>query len=499
MKRNLLDKVIGYFSPEAELRRLTSRGKTEYRLRSYDAAKTFKTDDWVSATAGSANSEINGAQSIIRDKGRDAIRNNPYAGRGLNAIVSNTVGSGILPHIKGKTENQVRQLNLAWKEWGETTLCDANNNLNFYNMQSLAMRAAVEGGESLVIKEITKDGPKLKLIESDFIATTKETKNNNIEDTVFQGIRIDKNGTVKSYFLYNQHPGDYGATTYQEMDANKICHIFKRDRPGQLRGVSWFHPVIRQLEDFNQFQEATLISRKVAACYSAFVTTNDADSTLSNSDLIAKREAESMLSPGSIRYLGQGENITLATPPAVAGYDEYCRQTLRGIAGGLGITYEALTSDYSQVNFSSGRMGHLEFRRNVEMWRWGMIIPQFCEPAFQHFLLWANLVKGINIDGASCEFVPPAWNMIDPNKEISAIQAAIRAGLTTLPKAIKEQGYDPSDLLKEINESNAKLDELGIILDSDPRKVTGAGIFQIDPSTYASGTTNTDDSGQGVQ
>lgn len=491
MKRTIIDRLVGFISPRAEFNRMRAKGQTEFLMRSYDAGKTFDTDDWTSATKGSANSEISGAQAVLRDKGRDIVRNNPYAGRGLTAIVSNTVGAGLIPNIKGKNSLQTRRLNEAWREWGNTTLCDAEGKHNHYGLQALVMRSTVESGEVLALKEINvvKDSAahQLRIIESDQIASNQNSGLSKAIDRTVQGIRVDKYGRPVSYFLYESHPGDSSifSTKVTEVSAARLCHIYRRDRPGQLRGVSWFHAVLRQLSDFNEYQQATLISKKVSACYAAFITSNNSNSTLSNTDLKTKRETEQMLSPGTTRYLDDGEEITFASPPAVDGYDEFCRQTLRAIASGLGITYEALTTDYSNVNFSSGRMGHIEFRRNVEMWRWGMLIPQFCEPSFQHFLEWCRIAKNIQTDGATCEWVPPAWSMIDPGKEIAAFVDSIRSGLTSYPKAVREQGYDPEELMAEIKDSNESLDKQGIILDSDPRKLTKAGILQVPPSTQS--------------
>jgi len=484
MKRTFIDKLVGLFSPESEVRRLQYRAKAELITRSYDAAKTFSTDDWTSATKGSANLETRGAQETLKNKARDAIRNNPYANRGLSAIVSNVVGAGIVPNIKGKNKLQTKRLNDAWKEWGLTTLCDANGKHNFYGLQAQVMKSVPSDGEIISMREINPAGMQLRLLESDYIVSWRDSGGVNLNDTdtIIQGVKVDKTGRVKSYFLYESHPGEIVTHLGErEVPVGNLDHVYRQDRPGQLRGVSWFHPVLRQLEDFNEFQQATLISRKISACFSAFITTNNEDATLSSSDLIAKREAESMLSPGNIRYLSHGEGIVLASPPKVDGYEEYCNQVLRAIASGLGITFEALTSNYANVNFSSGRMGHLEFRRNVEMWRWGMLIPQFCDPSFQHFLKWCTIVKGIDTAGASVEWVPPSWSMIDPDKEIAAFRNSIRSGLTSYKKAVREQGYDPEELMQEIADSNAELDALGIVLDSDPRKITQAGLLQVEP------------------
>lgn len=492
MNRTLLDKIIGAFSPELERKRIQSRAKTELLLRSYDAAKTFSTDDWTSASKGSANLEIRGAQEILRNKGSDAVRNNSYGNRAVAAIANNVVGSGIMPHIKGKSKGHTKKLNDAWKEWGETPLCDLLGKNNFYTMQALVMRSVVERGEILSQKTIDRNsGHKIHLLESDYIASHKDIGGASLlknEPGTNQGVKVDASGKVISYFIHESHPGEVISNIgIKEVPVEHIDHVYRQDRPGQLRGVSWFAPVLRQLEDLSQYQQATLISRKIGACFAAFITTNDTDETLSSSDLKTKRENDSMLSPGVIKYLSNGENVALATPPKVDGYQEYVNQTLRSIASGLGISYESLTSDYSQVNYSSGRMAYLEFKKNVENWRWSILIPQFCDPTFKHFLSWCEFVKGINTDGVTVDWIPPSWSMLDPSKEIEAMTSAMRSGLMSYQKAVRELGYEPEDMLEEIAESNASLDERKIILDSDPRKITKAGQFQIEPGTSNNG------------
>jgi capsid protein len=48
----------------------------------------------------------------------------------------------------------------------------------------------------------------------------------------------------------------------------------------------------------------------------------------------------------------------------------------------------------------------------------------------------------------------------------------------TLAEVIARQGRNPDAVLAEIAASNAKLDTLGLVLDSDPRRVTKTGSAQ---------------------
>jgi capsid protein len=49
------------------------------------------------------------------------------------------------------------------------------------------------------------------------------------------------------------------------------------------------------------------------------------------------------------------------------------RPTDEELAAGVGLTYELLTGDLSQVNYSSIRAGLIEFRRRMEALQWQVL------------------------------------------------------------------------------------------------------------------------------
>ncbi len=472
MKRTFLDRFIGVFSPRAELQRIKARAGSELTLRAYDIAKSYPTSDWSKSNANSANAETKAAIAPGRQKARALVQNNPYAIRAVNVIVSNTVGAGIIPKIVGKNPRSTKKLNELWKKVAESTKVDAENRHNFYGLQALILRSTVESGEGLGRFLITPDAPKVQLFESDLIVTTKD------EGKVVQGVELGPNGQRLSYHLYKTHPGSRDAS--QEIvviPADQISHVYKQERPGQVRGITWAHPVVEKINDFSDYQDATLIRQKIAACFTAFVTTSGSDSLIDADTLKEKRQNEFALEPATVRYLRSGEDIKIASPPGVEGFAEFNRESLRAIAMGFGISYESITGDYSQSNYSSSRLGHLEMRRNIEMWRWNLLIPQFCEPYFQQFLNWAKL-QGIDTTDARAEWVPPAAAMIDPTKEVEALKKEVRAGFKTYGQAVREQGLDPEETLVEIAQWNQKFDDLKISLDSDPRRMSTPGFAQ---------------------
>jgi len=463
MKPTFLDKLVLWASPARGLRRIQMRMAQDLLLkRGYEAAKTYASSDWVTAQKTSANAEIASAQTVLQQKSRDLARNNPYALRALDVIVAETVGSGIVANIKGRNPTQEKRLARLWKEVAETSACDAEGRHNFYGLQALAMRSVVESGEVIAKKLVSPDAPRIQLLESDFIVSSKDDGK-----TQVQGIELDAEGRRLKYHIYKKHPGDAISTTESmAVPAENLAHVYRQQRPGQLRGVPWSHAVMETLKDFADYQYATLVRCKIAACFSGFITTNNSGISLTASELKALREAEMKLSPGTVRYLNEGESFQYASPPGVDGYAEFIRESMRATAAGYGISYEAMTGDYSQVNFSSGRMGHIQFRRNIDSWRWNMLIPQFCDPYAKWFLEWAKL-RGYDVEGAYFEWVPPAHVMIDPAKEIGADKEAVKAGFKSRSQVIRESGYDPDTVREEIREEREKDQEAGLKFDTD--------------------------------
>ncbi|WVR18330.1 portal protein [Bordetella phage PY223] len=499
---NALERMIATVAPKAALKRAQARMALGL-VREYEgAARGRRTDGWRTRST-SANSETRKALPLLRDRARDLVRNNPYAARGVSVIASNLVGYGIKTAFQTPNKKALKALQSAWLAWAESTQCDADGQHDIYGLQELVARGVVESGEMLVRRRWRRasDGLtvplQLQVLEADFIDTAREgtLQNGNI---IIQGIELDKLGRRVAYYLFDEHPGDgwsfsRGTFVSHRVPAEDILHVYRMDRAGQLRGVSWLSPVIIRLRDFDEYEDAQLVRQKIAACFTAFVYDSETpEATGSGSkpqDLIERLE------PAAIEFLPPGKQITLANPPGVQGYSEYTSVTLHAIAAGLGVPYESLTGDYSQVNFTSGRMGRAEFHALLDVWQWKMFVPRFCGGVSGWFVE-AAMLAGLPAQGATAKHTPPRRVLVDPTREIPAIIKAIRAGLQSMPNGIREMGIEPETMLDEIEEWNKEIDRRGIILDTDPRRVTNGGQAQITPeSKSVEDATGGDDAG----
>lgn len=468
IRETWVDRVYRSLAPVSYTKRLIARQQAEIFHRQYDAAQTFSHSSF-NRNSNSANREIRPAIKPIRENARDLIRNAAFAQKGVSAIVTSTVGWGIeasITHYDSRKQEQIRDL---WAKWS-SGLCSIDGS-DFNSLQSQVMASMVIDGE-VVVRELSLDNSiRLQVLESDHINSTAATAPKDFR--VVNGVVVDRFNRPQGFHLYKQHPGDGGHES-ELVSASECFLVYRQDRPGQLRGVSWLAPVATSLKMLADLQYTQLVRLKLSAAITGVVTQEPTQ--LTPEQLLLQREADFELSPGEFKFLNPGESINFPSIPNPEGFQGSIRLALQEISAGLGITYEALSGDLSQVNFSSGRMGALQQRANVEAWRWHTLIPRFLNPSFERFKKFCA-INGVDASECSVEWSPPAAQMISPESEVNATKNAIRAGLQTLPGALRELGLNPDKHLKELSDTNKQLDQLGLILDSDPR-LTGNGQLQ---------------------
>jgi lambda family phage portal protein len=485
-QQHWLDRVVSLVAPRLALDRQRARLALEVMRRHYDAASDGRRTQGWKRTGADANAVLGPAMLRMREHARDLVRNNPYAESALGTIVDHAVGWGITPKTRPRNE----RAEATWKAWAETTACDADGRHDFYGLQQLAFRTVVESGEVLVRRRWRRPedgvplGFQLQLLEPDYLDTNK-TMGLPTGGRIIYGVEYDPLGRRVAYWLYPEHPGAtlmassstiLGAS--RRVEAKDVLHVFEAKRAGQVRAATWFAGVILRLKDLDEFEDATLMKQKIAACLSVVTSDVDGAGTALGVADDAENPGADMLEPGAILNLQPGRTVDIVQPPTAGDFVPYTQINLRAIAAGLGIPYEDLTGDYTNLPFSAARMSQKRHWLRVERWRWRTIVPQFCTP------VWAWAAQAAQIAGlpfAPAEEVrwtaPPA-PMIEPDKEGLAAQRNMRSGIQSPQEAIRERGYDPDELLEEMAEWNAKLDAAGIVLDSDPRKTTQAGQSQ---------------------
>ena len=435
-------------------------------LRAYEAAKlNRRTDNWLTDSKG-PNADLRLALSRIVARHQDLVDSDPWASKAIAVVVSNWVGDGIIgrPVGPGTTGRYVN----GWREWSESLDCDWDGLGNLYAKQALVARTVAVRGSCLIRRRfneelLAKGLPPLQIqvLEPDWLDITKDDG-----ARIKFGKQYREDGRLEGYWIRHNHPGESDWTASRLgsdfVPASEICHVYDVRRPGQATGVPFGVSALLKLRDISDRDAAQLLKDKLAACFMAFIEDHEADSTLPTKGT----SLVDTLEPGAIEILPPGKRVAFATPPSSGDFVSVQKYHLLSVAQAYEITYEALTGDLSQVNFSSGRMGWVEMRRAVARWRWSIIIPQFLQPLagwYRDAVSLADMGRG----SARFEWTPPVTWLVDPARELPAYIDAIKAGVMSLSELHRMLGYVPELVIQELGADMAAARAAGLALSSD--------------------------------
>ena len=480
MKLNFLDRALSEIAPAYALKRARSKmafnALDKALVRGFDGAKKGRRLGPWGASMKSANQDISVDRETLIARSRDLEQNDPYAKGGADALVSNVVGDGIIPtpYIFNETNDTPEALKkklLAFdnklEAWADTSKCDNMDQTSLYGLQGLIFRTIVNSGMCFVVKVVdpaNKALPlRLKLLEPDFLDVNK----NENSDTriIFRGIEISKKTSrVVAYWFLTEHPdggigGDKADSDSVRMKVEDVLAPFNLLRPGQLIGIPWLYAGMTRLHEFSKYEDAQLVKQQVSALTVTYIQ-RALDTDLPEGEEEAEKYYESR-EPGGHIYLNPGETAEEANPPSVDGYSTFSQNTLRGVARVFGLTYEELTQDYSNVNFSSARMGWVSMNRNIKMWRTHMLNPMLLDKLSDWIIEAAQISLG-DLSFVRMKWTSPRREMIDLSKEISANAVALSTGQTTLTEIYTESGRDFKKAMRERKEEIELLDSLGI-------------------------------------
>lgn len=496
-----LDRLIGYLSPLAALKRRQARQALAY----YDAAKPGR----LRRTYRDASSpdRIAGASADkLRMMMRQAERDHDLVRGSLDVLVANTVGPngiGVEPQPRRADgsihEEYARTLRDLIKEWEKRP--EVTWTHDWQACQRLMARTYYRDGESFAqqlmgpvayLQHGSRVPYSLEMLEPDLVplAYTDEAKN------IRQGCQRDAWGRRQGWWVYKSHPGDGLAaqdwSRLKFIPGDRMIQLAQLDRIGQLRGITRFASVITRLEDLRDYEESERVAAKVAAMLTAYVKRQAPvdEGYTPNVDTVTGKPLprELSLSPGTIiDTLAVGEEIGVIdskrpNPNLVT----WRAGQLRAFAAGIGASYSSISHSY-EGTYSSQRQELVESYVHYAV-ATDEIAGRLIGPAM------AGVIQAIQLSGlaprprdvvAGTEFdflyVAPSMPWIDPVKEAVAWLELVQAGFATEVEVIRRRGGNPDDVLAQIEvfRQKARAKRLGLSSDlgdpsqQQPRKGNG--------------------------
>lgn len=511
VRENFVDRVVRYFNPIKGNARLQARLQSSMvgaMLGGY--VGTSRSDRALSGwrtAVGSPDADILTDLQTLRDRSRWLARNSPLGGGAINTTVTNVVGGGL--KLQARIDRDVLGLSEeqadAWEALVEREFClfskhcDAMRVLQFGRLQEVAFRSALESGDVFAVlpyiaKQTSPYGLSVQLIEADRV-TNPDNKADSTQ--IAGGVERDQYGAPVAYHIQNTHPGETYAMgakiewtrvrAYGDASGRRqVIHLFKVIRPGQVRGVPFLAPVIRELKQISRYTDAELMAAVISGMLTVFVKSDaGGDSPLApmsptEETGAASGDADIKLGNGAVVGLAPGEDVTTVNPSRPnANFDPFFEAIVKQIGLSLEIPKEVLLKHFT-ASYSAARAALLEawkFFRNRREW----LAESFCQPIYEAFLEEAIANDRIPAPGyfsdpiireAYCraEWIGPAKGMINEKDEVEAAGLRIQYRLSTLDRETSElTGGDWETNIRQQQKEQRMLTEAGLsVPDSNP-------------------------------
>ena len=452
------------------------------QVRSYAGANTGRLFADFKSSERSADSELYPAIRRLRSRARDLARNNEYAKRYLTLLKNNVIGErGFTLQVKALTsdgkldESGNQAVEDQWRIWGRSGNCTVDGRLSWIEVQKLVIESCARDGEAFIRihrNRTFQDSISLEIIEPDRVdeELSKRIPNGN---EIRMGVELNQYKRPVAYHLLSYHPGDYDFTSMSKspkhirVPADQIIHVYTHLRAGQTRGETWFAPAMATMKQLGALREAAVVNARVGASKMGFFTSPSGDGFVADDldDAVPIMEAE----PGTFHQLPQGVEFTSFDPQYPSNeFDSFHKACLKGIASGLGISYNSLSNDLESTSYSSIRQGALEERdayRNMQ----SFLLDAFVRKVYDAWLastmeMGAIIVPLREYDRfrARSEFRGRAWQWVDPQKEMTAAVMGLKNGILSLQDVAANYGKDVEELLAQIQRDKSLMEQFGV-------------------------------------
>lgn len=515
---NILDSIIGFFSPEAGIRRAEARASLKQINKLVGTAK----GPYSAATINRLNAFRNVYQKenevprsrldSLRAQSWELYRDNPSCRKIVRSLEAKVIGKGLHPESLATNEDGTpnvafRERSMALWEAVQTGFdsrgLPGKGGLTMGCQQRLALRTTILSGDTLYrLKPITAAEQRrrglpvpivLQLIDSCRLADEMDVKDAAIPDgnTVFRGIEIDSNGVRVAYWIKNTSIIDAASipATATRVPAEKAGHLFIEEDIDQLRGVPWFSSALLRAKRTDDLEYNVLTSTSMASCVVAayskpsgapkFGLNASADPTPGTADGTDVTDSDgntiNKIQPGMIVNKGKDGSFELLSPTQPNMNPEAFVQHLqRGTATAIpGIKSSTVTGDYRNSSFSSERSADNDTWPElhiVQEW----FASQFCQP------IWETIIRAAIMDGYFGDVVTAAefqadpqrfcaanWQgpvalSINPRDDAEAASARIKGGLSSPQMECAKVNTNWRDVLNDFAELYAVAKEKGI-------------------------------------
>lgn len=473
------------------------RPRIRLKKRAFQTAKaTMLASTWP-VQSQPIDADVRRGLKALRARCRDEAQNNDHMRAFLRAVRTNVIGPQGVRYqcmaklANGKPDRRARDaVEMHFAEWGRRG-CEVTGELTWRDEQRRAVETLARDGEAVYRKVYGWDGNPyrfaLQAIDPEVLDVDLNADLGN-GSVIVMGIELDVWRRPVAYHLLpdNRSAQFYGYRqgSHIRLPADEVIHLKLPEWIWQTRGIPWATTALLRMRMLSGYEDAVLTAARAGASKMGFYEQDpDADPQLDDSGeptgAIGEGETPQgelieEFSPAHMGVLPPGYKFTGFDPGFPDGnHGPFIAAALRGIASGLGVSYNAFANDYDGVNYSSLRQAALN-ERDVWMCLQDYVIGAFHAEVQRAWLETSLVVGAIRPDRGEpydigrllrlcrCSWGPRRWQWVDPQKEAAGAEKELGMRLVSVSQLIRERGRDPDETWEELAEDQARLEALGI-------------------------------------
>jgi lambda family phage portal protein len=468
----------------------------------YNAATMGRRTLNIGSTTRGVNSLALADGPNLLGRARKAAMENPLVVNGIRSFSAEVIGTGIRPHSKHSDPTIRHTLEKEFSLWVPQSSATrrmgptgADSMQDFYGQQALVCGGVVKAGEAFarlrprLASDLSPSGLRvplqIDLIAPEQLAFWRMSADGQLpENIVRASIEFDQLHQRVAYHFYREHPGDSSiwpnSFEVVRVPSASVLHVMEFEDGNQIRGITSLASILIQLADVDDFDDATRLQQKLGAFLFGWrkSTTPDdpqlaAVTNTAGTDQAPAGAAYVEVQPGQLNMLdaNAGEEFGFYAHPGVAQtYEAFMREQHRISATVLRVTYEMLTGDMNQVNYSSARVRLIALRRIWEQFQCAVMVHQFCRPVWRAWLDAAALVGIVNAadyakrpeEYLNVEWSGQPWDWIDPKADVDSVRMQIESALTSREAEVSKRGDDVEEVDAAISRDHEREARLGI-------------------------------------
>jgi lambda family phage portal protein len=472
-----------------------------HKRSGYKGGKMTRTDRDFGWSGQSQLPQVYRSLRRLRGRSRELARNNDWFIKFLRMCRVNVIGpEGMTFEAQAKTPRGKPDKPLNdlvedhWRLWGYPENASANQRLSWHDIQLKWITTLARDGE-VMFRKVPADNPYGFALKQIDVAWLDETWNGMYQgNRIIMSVEIDANDRHVAYWL--TPPGDaYYAgiqpefTQRTRVPAEFIYFDFVPfdQNCGDdtiTRGIPWVHAAMLKLWTIDEFEYSAVVAARIGASKMGFFKNRQGDPlTLTKEEMERATDGRGPtddddeddddpdlfdhVEPGQFGDIGDKEFESFNPTYPDAMVKPFFSFMLHGVAASIGTEYFSFASDFTEVNFSAGRLGVQQEQDN-----WGIL----------HSLA-KHRYRGVNLDWLQSSMLnnafriepkdiirlqepkitPRGFGYYDPLKDMQAYVMGIDNGLDNRTDILAGKGKDFSKNLANLKSEKDEAAKAGVV------------------------------------